>query len=295
METLSLFSCDGQAQGLWVLEEYPENSKLCGGPHGGPERAGLAPAEPPAWCSALLHPHAPCSGVCSGCQLQEGKPLQWGVWRGQTSHHTGEDPHRQTHLCQLTPYINTIPHVLPAYHSVAFPVCQFCANDPEVFVQAALLAQDYCDAIDLNLGCPQMIAKRGTHTSLRNEPLYFWLWQLTVFVFKKRNWPCRRPSESRLTCFGVCFKGHYGVFLQDEWELLEKMSKFNLLYDSGIKLSIPKRTNKKKTLTFLSSVYCPLIPVIHLMFNSDFFFAEHNHSWTVSNAIQISPLILQSG
>lgn len=38
---------------------------------------------------------------------------------------------------------------------------QFCANDPEVFVQAALLAQGYCDGIDLNLGCPQMIAKRG--------------------------------------------------------------------------------------------------------------------------------------
>lgn len=42
---------------------------------------------------------------------------------------------------------------------------QFCANNPEVFLQAALLAQDYCDAIDLNLGCPQMIAKRGTSTS----------------------------------------------------------------------------------------------------------------------------------
>ncbi|XP_060758113.1 tRNA-dihydrouridine(16/17) synthase [NAD(P)(+)]-like [Neoarius graeffei] len=67
-------------------------------------------------------------------------------------------------------------------------ITQFCANDPEVFVQAALLAQDYCDAIDLNLGCPQMIAKRG----------------------------------------------HYGAFLQDEWDLLERMIKL-----ANEKLSVP--------------------------------------------------------
>jgi len=54
---------------------------------------------------------------------------------------------------------------------------QFCANDPEVFANACALAEPHCDGVDLNLGCPQVIAQRG----------------------------------------------HYGAYLMEEWDLVEKM------------------------------------------------------------------------
>lgn len=44
-------------------------------------------------------------------------------------------------------------------------MAQFCANDPKVFLRAAMRIAEpgACDAVDLNLGCPQGIAKRGRY------------------------------------------------------------------------------------------------------------------------------------
>ena len=54
---------------------------------------------------------------------------------------------------------------------------QFCANDPGHLLAAAKKVEAHCDAVDINFGCPQGIAKRG----------------------------------------------HYGAFLQDDWDLVKNL------------------------------------------------------------------------
>ena len=48
-------------------------------------------------------------------------------------------------------------------------VVQFCGNDPEVLLKAAKYVENDCDAVDINLGCPQGIAKRGKYGSFLLE------------------------------------------------------------------------------------------------------------------------------
>lgn len=40
---------------------------------------------------------------------------------------------------------------------------QFCANNADTLMEAAKHIQEHCDGIDINLGCPQEIAKRGRY------------------------------------------------------------------------------------------------------------------------------------
>ena len=42
-------------------------------------------------------------------------------------------------------------------------IAQFCGNDPDLFLSAVKCIEDQIDAVDINFGCPQGIAKRGNY------------------------------------------------------------------------------------------------------------------------------------
>lgn len=59
-------------------------------------------------------------------------------------------------------------------------IVQFASDDPETLLAAARLAEDYCDAVDLNLGCPQPQAVRDHYGSiLMEEPELVGKWLMS--------------------------------------------------------------------------------------------------------------------
>lgn len=66
-------------------------------------------------------------------------------------------------------------------------IAQFCANDPEQFVSSIKLMAEFVDGVDLNLGCPQMIAKRGNYGAF-TPALFFWFYVHFSGAFLMESW-----------------------------------------------------------------------------------------------------------
>jgi tRNA-dihydrouridine synthase 1 len=123
------------------------------------------------------------------------------------------------------PLKSSIPSPADTYHTSQLPASdryldgnsdcdrpltvQFCSNDPDDLLKAAKLVAPFCDAVDLNLGCPQGIAR----------------------------------------------KGHYGAFLQEDWDLISRMiNKLHNELDVPVTAKMRILETPEKTLEYAQTI-----------------------------------------
>ncbi|KAJ1744259.1 tRNA dihydrouridine synthase [Coemansia sp. RSA 989] len=75
-------------------------------------------------------------------------------------------------------------------------IVQFCANDPDILLKAASLVGTDADAVDLNLGCPQHIAKRGHYGSFLMED-----WDLISRLIRKLHENLEIPVTAKIRVY----------------------------------------------------------------------------------------------
>jgi len=73
---------------------------------------------------------------------------------------------------------------------------QFCANDAETFAEACALAEPHCDGVDLNLGCPQVIAQRGHYGAFLMEE-----WELVENMIKTASERISKPVTAKIRIY----------------------------------------------------------------------------------------------
>ena len=72
-------------------------------------------------------------------------------------------------------------------------VVQFCANSPDELLEAAKYVEPYCDAVDLNLGCPQGIARKGRYGAFLQED-----WDLVYKLINKLHLHLNVPVTAKM-------------------------------------------------------------------------------------------------
>ncbi|KAM9930063.1 hypothetical protein OXX59_000820 [Metschnikowia pulcherrima] len=106
-------------------------------------------------------------------------------------------------------------------------VVQFCANDPDYLLSAAKFVETKCDAVDLNLGCPQGIARKGNYGAFLMDD-----WDLVHRLIRNLHENLNVPVTAKIRVY-------------DDWE--KSLAYAKMVLDAGAQfLTIHGRTREMK-------------------------------------------------
>ena len=123
-------------------------------------------------------------------------------------------------------------------------VVQFAGNDPQVLLAAAKHVQHRCDAVDVNLGCPQKIAKRGHYGAWLSDD-----WQLLKQIVGTLHCHLDCPVTTKIRLLHSaddvnCSNGKPPV---DRYSLSRSVDYARMLVDAGSSLvAVHGRTREQR-------------------------------------------------